>query len=160
MSEVVVSTLAECEAIIERGLTTFVEVGSALARIRDERLYLDSHKSFEDYCRERWDFNDRRASQMIQAAEVSTIVETRSLPTPRNEAVARELAPLRSEPAQLREVWTQAVEQHGPAPTAKQVHEVVAALRHETPTEKPEPTFCPTCGARIAAHRVNPARRP
>jgi hypothetical protein len=30
--------LAHCEAIIERGLATFIEVGEALARIRDEKL--------------------------------------------------------------------------------------------------------------------------
>ena len=33
------ASLAENEAIIERCLTTFVEVGDALARIRDRRQY-------------------------------------------------------------------------------------------------------------------------
>ena len=46
--------LTECEAVIERGLRTFVEVGEALLRIRDERLYRETHGTFEDYCRERW----------------------------------------------------------------------------------------------------------
>lgn len=31
--------LARCEEIIERGLATFVEVGTALLRVRDGRLY-------------------------------------------------------------------------------------------------------------------------
>jgi hypothetical protein len=32
-------TLAECEGVIGRGLETFLEVGNALFKIRDGRLY-------------------------------------------------------------------------------------------------------------------------
>ena len=41
------TALAECEAVIERGLATFVEVGRALLHIRDERLYRAAHRTFE-----------------------------------------------------------------------------------------------------------------
>ncbi len=44
----------------------------------------------------------------------------------KNEAVARGLAPLAAEPAQVREAWQEAVARHGPAPTAAEVREVVA----------------------------------
>ena len=47
--------LAECEERIGRGLATFVEVGEALTRVRDGRLYRTSHRTFEAYLRERWD---------------------------------------------------------------------------------------------------------
>ena len=37
----------ECEGILERGLGTFFEVGNALLRIRESRLYRDTHLTFE-----------------------------------------------------------------------------------------------------------------
>jgi hypothetical protein len=114
--------LTECEAVIDRGLEAFVEVGGALLRIRDERLYRESHGTFEDYCRERWGLSRSRTSQLMDAANVSTIVDIPS------EGVARELAPLRDYPEQLRAKWREAVEKHG-RPTANQVREVVAPKR-------------------------------
>ncbi len=47
-------TLAELEAVMERGLVTFIEVGTALLEIDDGRLYLESHATFEEYLWERW----------------------------------------------------------------------------------------------------------
>ena len=116
--------LAWCETRIERGLATFVEVGQALLEVRDGRLYRAEHGTFEDYCRERWGMSDRRARQLMTAAEIGTTVPA-DLPAPRNEAVARELAPLRSDPPRLREAWQEAVEEHGPEPTAAQVRDKV-----------------------------------
>ena len=76
-------TLAECEAVIERGLQTFVEVGNALLTIRDGRLYRAIAGTFEDYCRERWNMSRPRAYQLIDAAmtvnNLSTTVDI--LPT-------------------------------------------------------------------------------
>jgi len=85
----VVPTLAECEAIIQRGRPYFVEVGEALGAIRDHRLYLETHRTFEAYCRERWGFSRQRASQLIIAA-VSTAVD--------NERQARRLRETPPEP--------------------------------------------------------------
>ncbi len=48
------ATLADLEAVIGRGLDTFVEVGLALGAIHERRLYRATHSTFEDYCRERW----------------------------------------------------------------------------------------------------------
>lgn len=118
--------LASCETRIERGLATFVEVGEALLEVRDGRLYRAEHGTFEGYCRDRWGLSRPRAYQLIEAAEVSSAVSTNvDTPAPSSEAVARELAPLRSDPPRLREAWSQAVEEHGPAPTAAQVREKV-----------------------------------
>ena len=41
------------ERIIERGLQTFYEVGTALLEIRDASLYRQTHPTFEAYCRQR-----------------------------------------------------------------------------------------------------------
>lgn len=49
-----VDNLNRLEAVAERGLGTYAEVGDALAEIRDRRLYRGTHPSFEAYVRERW----------------------------------------------------------------------------------------------------------
>src|SRR6266446_4245588 len=63
---------AECEAIIEKGWETFVEVGRALARIRDKKLYRSEHDTFEAYCREKWQYAKSHVYRLIGAAEVLT----------------------------------------------------------------------------------------
>jgi hypothetical protein len=119
------------EATIADGLQTFVDVGEALLAIRDKRLYRESHKAFEDYCRQRWGFNRQRASQLIQAADVSKILDSAGLPAPANDAQARELAPLRDEPERLQEAWLSAIEQTDGKPTATAVREAVTAATRE-----------------------------
>jgi hypothetical protein len=61
--------LAQCEEVIRRGLSTFFEVGSALLRIRERRLYRGTHPTFELYCRERWGIGRSYAWRLIGAAE-------------------------------------------------------------------------------------------
>jgi VRR-NUC domain len=73
------------EAIIERGVQTFVEVGEALMEIRDSRLYKQTHSSFESYLRERWKMSRPRGYQLIDAAKLSTTVDS----PPENEWQAR-----------------------------------------------------------------------
>ena len=46
--------LAELETTIARGRNTFVEVGLALAEIRDLRLYKHEYGSFSEYCQKKW----------------------------------------------------------------------------------------------------------
>jgi hypothetical protein len=62
--------LAELEGVISTGLQTFVEVGTALLEIRETGLYAESSSSFEDYCQEKWGMTRRRASQLIEGAEI------------------------------------------------------------------------------------------
>jgi hypothetical protein len=99
--DVEVATLAECEAVISRRLRTFMEVGRALARIRDEQLYRLTHATFEDYCRDRWEIGRAHAYRLVAAAEVAEEMSPRG-DTPVAEAQARALA--RLTPAQRAEV--------------------------------------------------------
>lgn len=71
LSKVEKSALSECEEIVERGLVSFVEVGNALLRIRNERLYRSEFGTFQEYCEARWQMSDRHAGRMIDAAEIS-----------------------------------------------------------------------------------------
>ena len=99
--------LAECETIIEAGLASFVEVGEALAQVRDSRLYRSSHGTFEDYCRERWGLSSRHVNRLVEASEVVGALGPIG-PIPANEGQARELAPLRDDPEAMAAAWQQA----------------------------------------------------
>lgn len=120
--------LAHLEAVIGRGLDTFMEVGTALGEIRDARFYRFTHGTFEDYVRERWGMSRPRAYQLIDAATVhrivSTTVDTPVLPS---EAVAREMAPMLREAAgSIPDVWQESARRAGDQPvTAAVVREVV-----------------------------------
>jgi hypothetical protein len=144
------SELKRCEAIIERNLKTFIDVGNALLEIRDNRLYRDTHKTFEAYCHERWGWKRDYVNKQIRAAEVARNLGTMvpkssqvsdfkptsehldtmvSKPTqvsdfkPTSERQLRPLANLK--PAAQRQIWTQAVkESNGRAPTAAIVNHI------------------------------------
>lgn len=67
--------LAKLERVIEQGVKRFVEVGNALAAIRDGRLYREHFETFADYCVQTWNFSKQRASQLIQAAAVEKVCQ-------------------------------------------------------------------------------------
>jgi len=100
--------LRQHEVIVERGLATFVEVGEALAAIRDARLYRAEYATFEDYCQQRWGMGKSYAHYMIGAAEVMSNLSTIGGQLPSTERQARPLTGL--PPDVQREVWARAVE--------------------------------------------------
>lgn len=132
--------LKALERRIAAGLQTFREVGVALLEIRDQRLYRDTHSSFESYCGERWGMNRTRAYQLIDSARVvSALGDPEDL---MNEAQARELASLNVEDAQ--KVWAEvekrAEETHKPitAPLIRAVKgEVIEPNGGNTPADTP-----------------------
>lgn len=74
--------LQACEAVIEKGIKTFVAVGKALSEIRDDRLYLETHTSFEAYAKERWNLTRPRAYQLMDHSKtVEAITEGIGLST-------------------------------------------------------------------------------
>lgn len=121
--------LAKAEQTIERGLATFVEVGDALAYIRDEQLYRASHGTFEAYCLDRWGMERRRAYQLIDAAEINEMCTTVHAAPISNERQARPLAKLKAKPAEVAEAWGNAVQASGGKPTAADVADAVAELQ-------------------------------
>lgn len=125
----ILADLESLETVIERGLSSFVEVGTALMQIREERLYRASHDTFENYCRERWGFGRDRGEQLIRAAEVVTLMPTIvGIPAIANEAQARALGPVRNEPEKMVQALTSAAEAAGGTPTAADIAEAVADL--------------------------------
>ena len=101
------SVLAECEAVIERGMDSFIEVGNALLRIRNERLYRSDFGTFQEYCEARWSMSKTHANRMIDAAEVAENLTPMGV-KPTSERQLRPLVAL--PPVKQREAWKSAVE--------------------------------------------------
>lgn len=127
----IVPTLASCEEVIAAGLDVFVEVSRALVTIRDERLYRGEYDTFELYCKVRWNWGRNYVNKLIIATEVVDALEALGTNVPKNEAQARELAPLKDEPERMAEVWKATVERKGGNPTAKDLREAVADIVRE-----------------------------
>jgi len=132
------------EEVIERGRGAFIEVGQALAHIRDGRLYEPDYTNFDEYVSKRWGFEKTFAHGQIAAAEVAEIAESHGLPVPPNEGTARELVKVmnkegRFDPktrelrdpkkaaAAVTKVWEQVTKDKGDfeRATAKEVQEIV-----------------------------------
>ena len=125
------------EAIIARGLQSFREVGNALSEIRDKQLYRQGFKTFEAYCRARWDFTARRGRQLIDKATIANNVGIgNKFPIPTRENQVVPLAGL--EPSEQREVWKAATE-IDPNPTEEVVQKIVE--QHEISTGEPLQSF-------------------
>jgi hypothetical protein len=125
--------LAKHEETIRSGLTSFIEVGRALAEIRDSRLHRDEYESFEAYCQDKWDLARRTAYQKIEAAEtVDAIQSVRNyahLPLAENHAL--ELAKAGKDAGK---VWAEVLKKSphladgSPSTTAKKIAEIRNAM--------------------------------
>jgi hypothetical protein len=95
--------LADCEAVIERNIVGFREIGAALREIKDAKLYRKDYKTFAEYCQERWNLGYRRAHQFIEASGIAENLNDRS----HSEYTLRALAGLTHE--QQKEVFQKAL---------------------------------------------------
>jgi hypothetical protein len=121
--------LSQLEQQITSGLDGMIGAGMALATIRDQHLYKQSHSSFDAYCQERWQFSRRRADQLIGAAAVvGVLAQTPQAILPNSERQTRPLTTLPTDKARA-EVWAEAVEvAGGNQPSNAQVQ--AATVRH------------------------------
>ncbi len=109
----------------------FYEAGTALRQLRDRRLYRSTHRTFEEYVKDRFGYNRISAHHRIAAVEVIDNLLTNGeqiLPT--SERQVRDLAPLK--PDIQRKVWQQAVEQaDGKVPSGRIVKGIVERLKEK-----------------------------
>jgi len=129
--------LDRLEDIIRKGRQTFYEIGKALMEIRERKLYRDvlGYETFEEYCKDRWDFQWNYAYKQIAAAEtmdnlkICTIVQK-----PENEGQLRPLTKLL--PEQQVEAWQKVIENASENKiTARLVNKIVKSIIHDE-TEK------------------------
>lgn len=134
----------------------FYEAGKALMELRDKLLFRNTHKTFEEYCRDRFGFERRHPKRLIDAAivvdnlsqmcpiwtqnETELTTEllcpngTQILPT--NECQVRPLTKL--EPEQQQQAWQQAVEvAGGKVPSGRIVKDAVHRIMQRTRVPNP-----------------------
>ena len=114
----------------------FCEAGWALDELRDKKLYRSTHKSFEIYCRERFNYTRDTVYLKIAAATVYKNIENnlptigRQIPLPTNERQLRDLAKADLTPSEQFSVWVQAVDiRGGKVPTGSTVKSIVQHLK-------------------------------
>jgi hypothetical protein len=81
------------------------------------------YNSWAEYCQKEFNMSNGRAYQLLQAARVIHRLTMVSSPqvtseVPESERLARELAPLLSNPQAIDEAWNEAVETAGGVPTS------------------------------------------
>jgi hypothetical protein len=137
--------LEKCEKMIEMSRAIWIDLGSALATIQTDRLYRETHSTFEAYCAERHGISRQHAYRLIDGCKVvrnvSPTGDTKLL-----ESQARELAKIK-DPETQREVWEvvnaeASGEECQLAITAKRIQEVVAEKIGE-PAKRSEPKSSP-----------------
>jgi len=148
--------LEDCEAVIGAGWDNFVKVGQALAIIRDQELYRQSFKTFEEYCARKWQYAKAHVYRLIGAAEtmriLSPIGDKAASPAdnlspigdmllPANEAQLRPLLGLK--PQDVKTAWTDAVKAaRGRRVTAKLVQaaasQFASAVSRRAAASKPK----------------------
>ncbi len=84
--------LIELEGFIRTGVATFIQVGESLAEIKDKELYRAEFRTFEIYCKSKWDFTARRAYQLIEASAVVEELPAHLRTAVHTESAARALA--------------------------------------------------------------------
>ncbi|MEA5606345.1 hypothetical protein [Nostoc sp. UHCC 0252] len=122
----------------------FLEAGQALMELRDRRLYRSTHRTFEEYCRDRFNYSRDAAYLKISATVVYENLQKflptngRQIPMPTNERQLRFLAKAELEPAVQADVWQQAVEQAGnKIPSGRIVKDVVDRIRESPKVPNP-----------------------
>lgn len=116
------------EQTIVNEFGAFHRVGMALAEIREAKLYRETHRTFETYCKDLWDIGRRHANYTIGAAEVyehirHSLAGKMGTSSSQNEDEIIDLLPInetqvrpltRLKPEQQVAVWRQVVDNAGP----------------------------------------------
>ena len=144
--------LATCERTINEGLSTFLAVGNALVEIRNNKLYRASHRTFEGYCRERFQLKRQRAYELMGAAEVvnslSEISDKDQKPfLPERESHANALAELPISKRQ--EVWKQITDE------AEQTQQPITSNRIKAVVKQRRSKHQPEIGGKSAYNTAN-----
>ncbi len=144
LTEQEISDRLHLERKVERA---FFEAGKALTELRNRRLYRSTHKTFEEYCRDRFSYTHRHVNYLIagsliveniimginssQNEKADEMGTNSSQILPTSEVQVRPLAKL--EPQQQPEAWQQAVEQaEGKVPSGRIVKDVVQRIMERT----------------------------
>lgn len=126
--EVSVRSLEELENVVERGKMTFLEVGEALAEIRERGLYEErGYGDFASYCKARFGFGEHQGRRTIRVAETfrelegSLSSDTPAPPTLTHIDILRGIP----EPDDRKELWETAHRSLGRTPNTAELRSYV-----------------------------------
>lgn len=163
---------------IKQWIKNGFEVGRALAKIRDTRMYREKFFTFEAFTEAEFGFSKSRANQLISASHVAKVLTTAVAKTvhgvqPTNETQVRDL--VKFSPMIQAQAWDKAVEiAGGQQPTQSQVklaaqivsQQVIAETDHEAQAildevlpDTPEEAEAKIAAARAQAKEEEKARR-
>lgn len=124
LSALEVQELADCEQVVDRGFSTFVEVGIALRTIKKKKLYRQKAKTFEAYAVKRFSASRYNLFSIVEAAETAKFL---GMDGDLSEDMKDAMAPLAGLSAGTqRVVWAQASEEG--KPTEDSVEAVLARV--------------------------------
>ena len=142
--------LEQYEATIKTGLASFIEVGEALTKIRDRKLYRATHGTFEEYCQKKWKMNRNNAYLLMRESEAAKSVSDLIQP---NREQARAL--LRIEPSNRKEVVERAVADTGGKITAAALKEAAQTIEMTPANPKAQKFHMPARGLFIARGTIS-----
>jgi hypothetical protein len=118
----------------------FYQAGKALEELHNRKLYRSTHRTFEEYCKDRFGFERRHPYRLIEAAGVvdnlikmcpngtQNELEAETFILPTNERQVRSLVPLVAE--EQFSCWQKAVDiAGGKAPSGRIVKDIVERIR-------------------------------
>src|ERR1043166_1869785 len=135
-------SLADYEAVIERGIQTFADVAAALLSIRERRLYEErGYRNFAQYCEARWGWAKSTAYQQLAAAKFVEKVRLGGLPLPPGEKFVR---PLPRPPADEHlAAWNEVIETAQERGLTATVVKQIVLRRQEQRRNRPEQPATP-----------------
>lgn len=144
---IVEKQLNTLEDKVRRGLASFMEVGSALQRIKETNGFrLRGFEDFNAYCEQTFGFSASNGYKMIAAAESAKKVEKAAGEKPRTAEAARVMSKVTHDPKLIEKVQEK-LKKAGTsiaAATAEKLDEIVEAVRPKTKPMFPEAKKAPT----------------
>lgn len=133
--------LMKQEAIVATNQAGLWKTMGALKEIHEKQLYKGTHKTFRDYCLERWSFDRAHGKRCVDACVVYEnlkSIQTGDIPLPATEAQVRPLT--RVSPDRQGEAWKKALKlANGGRVTMKIVDAAVTEFLPQKPVEVIEP---------------------
>lgn len=138
------------ENIVKKGFQQFLDVGQALAEIKEARLYkAEGHKSFAEYVKNKFNYNLNYCNYLMNTADMIKRLEALdddSFVMPTSEAQCKALAPLIKKEeindekiGQIKDVLTK-IKEEEVRPTAKAIQATIAQLYPDTLPPEKDPT--------------------
>ena len=121
LTDAEIETLRDLEEEIERDIEQFWNVARCLLQIKTEKLYRGTHKTFDAYCRDKWDMTRVHANRLISFEKTVQTLKSEPVGTvaiPTNEAQARPLSGLDDE--NKKKVGKKVKSDHGDQASAQQ----------------------------------------